>query len=279
MISLTKRGGIIMTQQDMRLLIEKYRRGWMTAEEIERYEKANGRSIEEIVSKLEELFEKKDYTICTMTITALKRLVKYPEQITEVDKEKYERYNNCSIENVIAQAKLRTDVFDGDRENRQMRGQVQRIKRMMTESKRAQIDYEAMEAQGVGEYDKEGGVFASSDFLAMMNYRSSVKPIWNRIVAEISERERDIHTMPELGRGEEYFHVSVDAENKLEIRQSLRKPCKMIKTPTFLFEKDCESMYELYIGVRNGNKVEGEIGEEVEYWLGILKYFRMPYRR
>jgi hypothetical protein len=249
----------------------------MSAEEIKEYEDATGMPMEEIVSRLEAIFEQKDYTVRTMTITELKKIVKHPEKVSEADRLKYEKYNGCNFEMVITLAEARTAAFDNDRENRQKRGLEQRIRREIALAKKAHVSSMAMAAMGIGEYDEETGVFASDDFIGMMAYGSSATAIWDRLLAELSSAERNIHMMPEVGKGEEYFHVSVGENRQLVIAQSSKKPYRIIPEPIFLLEKDCGSMYELYRDIRNGYEVD-ELAENAEFWLGIFKYFRMPYK-
>jgi hypothetical protein len=163
-----------MTQQERRMIVDNYRAGRMSAEEIKEYEAAtNGMPMEEIVSRLEEYFERKDYTVHTMTINELKKIVKYPGKVTEADRLKYEKYNGCSFEMVITLAEARTAVFDNNRENRQRRGLEQRIQRKKTFAKQEQMSSEAMAARGIWEYDEETGSFASHDFVGMNKYGSS----------------------------------------------------------------------------------------------------------
>lgn len=263
-----------MTQQHLRHIARYYREGRMSEAEIKRYEEANKIPMEELVQMIEAAFEAKDFSVVSMRITDLKRLLKYPDATTEKDKEKYEKYNKCSYEQVLEMAKKRVDAFDGDRDNRKMRGAIQQISRENTIQKRAVIEAEAMETRGMGTYHREEGYFETNDSLEMLRYAGSSMSIWDRIIDKIKEKPRDIHTMAIDGTEEQYFYVTIENGN-LCVSQSQRKPYMEISTPVYLFEKDCEDMVFLYMEVKKGCRFGEKLKPEIAFWMGILKYMRI----
>lgn len=263
-----------MTQQQLRHIASYYREGHMSEEEVKRYEEANKMPMEALVQMIEAAFEMKDFSVASMRITDLKRLLKYPDTTTEQDKEKYEKYNKCSYEQVLEMAKKRVNAFDGDRENRKMRGAIQQLSRDNTRINKTITAMDAMEERGMGTFDRELGYFKSNSGVETFMYLGSSASIWDRIIDKIKESPRDIHTMAIDGTEEKYFHVTLKAGN-LCVSQSGRNPYVEISEPVYLYEKDCKDMVFLYGEVKKGCRFAESLKPEIAFWMGILKYMRM----
>lgn len=100
-----------MTQKDMLKLSKAYKAGEIPEEIIKKIEKANNRSIEEIVASIDNVFEYKRHRIETMTITDIRKWVS-KKKISDEEKKLYADANKCTYEEALNKAKERLEEHE-----------------------------------------------------------------------------------------------------------------------------------------------------------------------
>ena len=92
-------------------LSKDYKAGEIPEETIKKIEKANNRSIEEIVAYIDKLFEYKRHHLETMTIPDIRKWVS-KKKISDEEKKLYADVNKCTYEEALNKAKEKLEEHE-----------------------------------------------------------------------------------------------------------------------------------------------------------------------
>ena len=101
-----------VSQADLKKLARDYRAGRLSPELIAKLEKANGRTMEELVTEIEKTFDRKSHHVNGMTITELRKWRQSRDGLTEEEKARYAEANGCTYEEFEQAALERLEAFE-----------------------------------------------------------------------------------------------------------------------------------------------------------------------
>ena len=99
----------------MLLISQDYKAGILPKEIIRQLEKTNNCSIEELVARIDKLFDDKKHHLKTMTITDMRKWLK-KKKVSDEEKKRYAEVNHCTYEEAVEKAKERLEAYDAQKE-------------------------------------------------------------------------------------------------------------------------------------------------------------------
>lgn len=106
--------------KDMEKIVAMYHENKLSQSEIEMYENANGKPIQELIGIMEKQLELKKYSVSAMTITDARKLIAKQDAFSDSEMEKFEKVNQCSFAEVIKRVEEKVAEFEDRKKSRAM---------------------------------------------------------------------------------------------------------------------------------------------------------------
>lgn len=101
-----------LTSKEMEKIVKAYRSGCISKELVAALEEANNSPIADIIIDMEDYLNTRKYCVDSMTVTALKKLMKSHGRLTASERFTYEKYSGCSFEEVLTRAAGHIAAFE-----------------------------------------------------------------------------------------------------------------------------------------------------------------------
>lgn len=118
-----------VTQADLKRLPQDYREGKLSKDFITELEKRTGKSIEEIIVKIETAFDIKSHSIQGMTLPELRKWYRRKDNLSDVEKKAYADANDCTYVEYECMATAELHVRERQNNERRMRERIRQIQR------------------------------------------------------------------------------------------------------------------------------------------------------
>ena len=104
-----------MTQKEMLKVSKDYKAGKLSEDMIKILEEVNNRSIDEIITFIDNFFDTKSHHLNAMTVTDIRKWLK-KKKVSDEEKQKYAEVNKCTYEEAVKKAKARLKQYDAEQE-------------------------------------------------------------------------------------------------------------------------------------------------------------------